>query len=75
MEGLEALRFAQEQDEDDRLFLRWISPGLGYQTEFGFSEYKKQLKQQAQWESQSSEKIVSNIDTMMEGVAPPLGNL
>lgn len=57
------------------MFQRWLGSGFGYQAEVGFEEFKKQLKQKAKWGSQTSEEIVSNIDTMMEGVAPPLGNL
>lgn len=57
------------------MFQRWIGSSFGYQAEAGFEEFKNNLKQHAKWGAQSSEEIVSNIDTMMEGVAAPLGNL
>ncbi|MCI7810218.1 hypothetical protein MR626_13220 [bacterium] len=72
---MEALHYAQEQDEDDRMFQRWIGSAFGYQSEVGFDDFKRNLKQQAKWGAQTSDEIVSNIDTMMEGVTPPLGNL
>lgn len=69
------MRYAREQDEKDRMFQRWIGSGFGYQSEIGFDAFQSQLKQAAKWGSQTSAEIVSDLDTMMEGVAPPLGNL
>ncbi len=72
---MEALRYARERDEDDRIFQRWVGSAYGYQAEISFSDFRKQLKQSAKWGAQTSEEIISSIDDMMEGVAPPLGNL
>lgn len=57
------------------MFQRWVGSSFGYQSEIGFSDFKQELKQQVKWGSQTSDEIISSIDDMMEGVAPPIGDL
>lgn len=61
--GFELIGYAQEQEIEDKMFLRWV---VAYQNQMTFIDFKNQLKQQSITDSRTSDEILSEVDSIME---------
>lgn len=63
IDGYELIKYAHEQEGEQKLFLRWVS---GYQTSISFADFKNKIKQASSFDKRTSEEILADVEMMMK---------
>ena len=63
MDGYELIKFASDDEDDNKMFLRWV---VGYQSTMSFADFKNGIKQKLIDDHRSSEDILDDVEEMMK---------
>lgn len=62
-EGYDLIKYASDEEDDNKLFLRWV---VGYQSATTFEEFKNMIRQQSRFnDNRSAESILNEVESMM----------
>ena len=63
-EGAELLKFAEEQENEEKIFLRWV---VGYQTTTAYGDFKNKLLKNCRYSDNKTEaQILDNVSDIIE---------
>lgn len=62
-EALSMLEYAREQEDELKLFARWV---VGYQSTTTFKEFKNKLLQGSQEDTRTADEILQSVELLME---------
>lgn len=63
LEGYELIKFASDDEDDSKMFLRWV---VGYQSTMSFVDFKNAIKQKIIDDHRSSEDILNDVEELMK---------
>lgn len=61
-EGYELIKFALEEENEQRMYLRWV---VGYQSLISFTEFKNKIRQMSIQDNRDAEDILADVERMM----------
>lgn len=63
IDGYELIKFASDDEDDNKMFLRWV---IGYQSTMSFVDFKNGIKQKLIDDHRSSEDILKDVEELMK---------
>lgn len=61
-EGYELIKFALEEENEQKMYLRWV---VGYQSLISFTEFKNKIRQMSIQDNRDAEDILADVERMM----------
>lgn len=62
-EGVRLLEYAEEQENDLKLYARWV---VGYQNATTFTDFKNKLRQEATASDKGAEEILQTVENILK---------